>query len=49
MSRFDPDDKWLAIPPAEQPRALPGAKTVPEAVEIWAAWWEDRQMKRARL
>jgi HEAT repeat protein len=37
------------VPPAEQPRALPGAKTVPEAVEIWAAWWEDRQMKRARL
>ena len=37
------------VPPPEQPRALPAAKTLPEAVEIWAAWWEDRQAQRARL
>jgi len=37
------------VPPAEQPQKLPSARTVPEAVEIWAAWWEDWQMKRARL
>ncbi len=37
------------VPPAEQPQKLQIARTVPEAVEIWAAWWEDRQVKRARL
>lgn len=37
------------VPPAEQPSKLPVARSVPEAVEIWAAWWEDRQLKRARL
>jgi HEAT repeat protein len=37
------------VPRAEQPQSLSKARTVPEAVEIWAAWWEDRQMQRARL
>jgi HEAT repeat protein len=37
------------VPPSEQPQKLASARTVPEAVEIWAAWWEDRQVKRARL
>jgi HEAT repeat protein len=36
------------VPSAEQPPALARARSVAEAVEIWAAWWEDRQTKRAR-
>jgi hypothetical protein len=37
------------VPAAEHPKALPAAKSVPQAVEIWVAWWEDRQTRRARL
>jgi HEAT repeat protein len=37
------------VPPADQPKALAGAKSIPQAVEIWVAWWEDRQTRRARL
>jgi HEAT repeat protein len=36
------------VPPPEQPPALARARSVAEAVEIWATWWEDRQTKRAR-
>jgi HEAT repeat protein len=37
------------VPPADRPKSLVGAKSVPEAVEIWVAWWEDRRTRRARL
>lgn len=37
------------VPPAEQPPGLPNAKSVPEAVEIWVGWWEDRKRQRSRL
>jgi len=33
------------VPPAEQPQRLGRAQTVPQAVEIWTAWWEDRRNK----
>jgi HEAT repeat protein len=36
------------VPSAEQPPALARARSLAEAVEIWSAWWEDRQTKRAR-
>ena len=31
------------VPPADQPKTLSAARNVAEAVEIWAAWWEDRR------
>ncbi len=35
------------VPSAELPLKLAQAKNVAEAVEIWAAWWEDRKTKRS--
>jgi HEAT repeat protein len=34
------------VPQAEQPKQLAKARNLPEAVEIWTAWWEDRQSRR---
>ena len=34
------------VPSLEQPPRLAQAKNVPEAVEIWASWWEDRKTRR---
>ncbi|MBI3863412.1 MAG: HEAT repeat domain-containing protein, partial [Planctomycetia bacterium] len=35
------------VPAAEQPAKLPQARNATEAVEIWVAWWEDWQSRRA--
>jgi HEAT repeat protein len=35
------------VPTVDQPPRLAQARNVPEAVEIWASWWEDRKNKRA--
>ena len=34
------------VPASEQPQKLAAARNVGEAVEIWAAWWEDRRNPR---
>ena len=34
------------VPQAEQPKQLAKARNLAEAVEIWTAWWEDRQSRR---
>ena len=36
------------VPATEQPARLSQAKNVSEAVEIWAAWWEDRKTPLVR-
>jgi len=37
------------VPPADQPPGLTRARGVPEAVEFWAAWWDDRRLNRTKL